>query len=77
MDLYAWIGMDELGSGRVGIKQGMVPAGFIPLVVMDFDREKIERLQPQMQAQADAYGVTIRLAKFTFVEDVVTLTPRP
>ena len=75
MDIYAWIGMDERGSGRVGIKQGLVPAGFIPLAAMDFDKHKLEKLAPMMQAQASAYNVTIRLAKFTFAEDVITLKP--
>jgi hypothetical protein len=75
MDLYAWVGIDELGSGRVGIKQGRVPAGFIPLAAMDYDRAKLEKLAPAMQAQADIYGQTIRLARFTWVEDVMTLPP--
>ena len=73
--MYAWIGEDEMGSGRVGIKQGHVPAGFIPLVAMDFDKEKLERLQARLQDQADRHGKVIRLAKFTFVEDVITLNP--
>lgn len=75
MDLYAWIGEDEHGSGRVGIKIGVVPAGMIPLSAMDYDRHKLEALAPQMQAQANAFGKTIRLARFTFAEDVLTLPP--
>lgn len=75
MDVYVWIGEDEFGSGRVGIKIGAVPAGWIPLAVMDYDREKLERLVPQLQAQANAFGTTIRLARFTFAEDVITVTP--
>jgi hypothetical protein len=77
MDLYAWIGEDEFGSGRVGLKQGDVPAGRIALVAMDYDRAKLERLAPLLQAQADHYSKTIRLARFSFAEDVITLTPRP
>ena len=57
MEIFAWIGEDELGSGRVGIKQGNVPAGCIPLAAMDYDREKLERLVAQLQHQADAWGV--------------------
>lgn len=34
--IYAWVGEDEYGSGKVGIKQGMVPAGIIPLAAMDY-----------------------------------------
>jgi hypothetical protein len=76
MDLFAWIGEDELGSGRIGIKIGHVPAGFIPLAAMDFDRAKLEALAPQMQAQATLYGKTIRLARFTFADDAIVLTPK-
>lgn len=76
IELFAWIGEDEFGSGRVGLKQGAVPAGVIPLVVMDYDRGKIERLREDLQRQADQYGKTIRLARFAFVEDVITLRPR-
>ena len=32
MVLYAWVGEDELGSGEMGIKQAIVPAGNVPLV---------------------------------------------
>jgi len=64
--LYAWVGEDEHGSGRTGIKKGQVPAGFIPLVVMDFDRHKIERLRPAMEEQAKRYGKKIRLVEYSF-----------
>lgn len=74
-DLYAWIGLDEFGSGRVGLKQGHVPAGTIALVAMDYDRAKLERVAPQLQQQANQFGVTIRLARFTFAEDVLELRP--
>lgn len=77
MDLFAWIGEDEHGSGRVGIKIGLVPAGRIPLAAMEFDRHKLEALRAQLQRQADAHGKTIRLARFTFVEDVIVCEPRP
>lgn len=77
MSLFAWVGLDENGSGRVGIKQGHVPAGNIPLAAMDYDRAKLEKLKAQLQVQADTYGVEIRLARFLFVEDVIVLKPRP
>ena len=32
VELYAWVGEDEFGSGEIGLKQGLVPAGMIPLV---------------------------------------------
>lgn len=73
--IYAWVGEDEFGSGRVGIKSGVVPAGTIPLAVMGYHRHKLEALVPQLQRQADLYGKTIRLARFVLVEHVVTLEP--
>jgi hypothetical protein len=69
--LYAWVGEDELGSGRIGLKQGLVPAGYIPLVAMDYDLHKMERMRPAMEAQAALYGKRIRLVKFTFAEVVL------
>jgi hypothetical protein len=68
--LYAWVGEDEFGSGVIGLKQGRVPAGFVPLVVMDYDLYKIERdyLRSQMECQAKQYGKKIRLVRFAFAE---------
>lgn len=74
MELFAWIGEDEHGSGEVGIKQAYVPAGFIPLVSKDL--HKIDNLKNILQQQADIYGVTIRLCRYEFVEEIITLHPR-
>ena len=70
--LYAWIGEDELGSGRIGLKQALVPAGYIPLVTMDYDRHKIERgaVRIAMEHQAKTYGKKIRLCKFVMTKVV-------
>lgn len=70
--LYAWVGEDELGSGKIGLKQGLVPAGYIPLVTMDYDRHKIERapVRLAMEMQAKLYGKKIRLVKFCYAEVV-------
>jgi hypothetical protein len=64
--LVAWVGMDELGSGRVGIKQGLVPAGFVPLAAMEYDQHKLERpnVRLQLEAQAKDSGKRIRLVRF-------------
>ncbi len=66
LELFAWIGEDELGSGVVGLKQGLVPAGFIPLVATQ--RSKIDRDQliGAMGYQAALYGKKIYLCRFTF-----------
>jgi hypothetical protein len=66
--LYAWVGEDELGSGRIGLKQGLVPAGMIPLVAMDYHLDKLARLLPQMENQAATSGRKIRLYKFVATE---------
>jgi hypothetical protein len=75
MNLYAWIGEDELGSGQIGLKQGVVPAGLIPLVAIE--REKIERgnIVLQLTEQARVSGKSIRLARFVLVEDVAVIDP--
>jgi hypothetical protein len=62
--IYAWVGEDEFGSGRVGLKQGIVPAGTIPLVAMDYHLDRLARLVPQMEAQAQRFGKKLRLMKF-------------
>jgi len=73
--LYAWLGEDEHGSGVVGIKQALVPAGYIPLVAKDEFKIDREYIQEALQAQANTYGKTIRLCKFKFVEELMTLEP--
>jgi hypothetical protein len=68
VEIFCWLGEDELGSGDVGLKQGIVPAGCIPLVAVK--RSKMEPLLPQSEAQARKYGKRIRLCRFTFAEVV-------
>lgn len=79
LQLLAWIGEDEHGSRRIGLKQALVPAGLIPLVVVAEDRRKIDHadLRAQLQRQADHFGKPIRLARFVWLEDLTTLPPRP
>lgn len=64
--IVAWVGMDELGSGKVGLKQELVPAGMIPLAAMECDRHKLERpaLRLGLELQAMQYGKRIRLVRF-------------
>ena len=67
--LYAWMGEDELGSGIVGIKRGLVPAGDIPLVATTF--AKMVKLSPQMDQQALSWGKKIYLCHFLFSQVVL------
>ena len=69
------VGEDELGSGKIGIKQAVCPAGTIPMVAIEEHRDRMEGVIPQMQRQAREYGKTIRLVRYVAVEEVVTLTP--
>ncbi len=75
MQLYAWVGEDELGSGEVGLKQGIVPAGCIALVACKLGKMTSADLVNQLQAQAQKYGKTIRLCRFTYAEELLTLEP--
>lgn len=75
LELYAWVGEDELGSGRIGLKQAAVPAGMIPMVAID--RAKIDRpdIRLQLFMQTRRYGKTIRLCRFVFAEEVLIVQP--
>lgn len=70
IELYAWVGEDEFGSGKIGLKQGSVPAGLIPIVVVGPDRHKIDRVWKQAEAQAKVSGKRIFLCRFTLAEVV-------
>lgn len=73
MELYAWVGEDELGSGEMGLKQAMVPAGMIPMVAVK--REKVDRslVETALAVQAALYGKPISLVRFTAVEIIKCL----
>lgn len=75
MELYAYVGEDELGSGEVGLKQGLTEAGMIPLVAIR--RDKIDRpnITMQLHAQARQYGKRIRLVRFVATDDVLIIDP--
>ena len=68
IELYAWLGEDELGSGKIGLKQGIVPAGIIAMV--SIERGKLEKYWPQAEAQAGHYGKRIYFCRFQMVEVV-------
>ncbi len=76
IELFAWLGEDEFGSGEVGIKQARVPAGMVPLVASKDDKMSQDYIVNGLQQQANKYGKTIRLCKFIFVEEIITLEPK-
>lgn len=66
MKLYARVGEDELGSGVVGLKQGIVPAGCIPLVACEKSKVAEDYIVQQMQVQGIFAGKKISLVRFAF-----------
>lgn len=76
VQLWAWMGEDEYGSGDVGLKQADTPAGLIPLAAVA--REKIDRtyLIAQLQEQVDHFQKTIVLVECAVVKVVKVIQPR-
>jgi hypothetical protein len=68
LELYAWVGRDEMGSGAIGLKQALVPAGVIPMVSLS--REKLEAYWDQAERMASIYGKRVFLIRFQAVEVV-------
>jgi hypothetical protein len=66
VELFAYLGEDELGSGDVGLKQARVPAGIIPMVAVR--RDKMEKYFEQLEDQARLHGKRIYLCRFELVE---------
>lgn len=75
IELFAWLGEDELGSGEIGLKQAFTFAGLIPLVSVDETKVGQDYIAEQLQKQANQYGKRIKLCKFVFAEEVITLNP--
>lgn len=72
-ELWAWLGEDDqedvaMRTGEIGLKQGITPAGRIPMVAVS--RSKMEKYWHHAEAQARAQGKKIRLCRFTFAEVV-------
>ncbi len=74
VELYAWLGIDELGSGEVGVKQVWAPGAKIPLVAAKRYKMEVPAIVDAMRMQAEAHGKKIRLCRFVFAE-VVSETP--
>jgi hypothetical protein len=75
MVLYAWVGEDELGSGEVGLKQAVVPAGTIAMVACKEGKVDRPGIIMQLQRQATIYGKTIRLCRFVYDGQIMELKP--
>ena len=64
--LYAWLGVDELGSGEIGLKQAKVPAGYVPMVAIDESKMDRKEITLQLDVMGKMYGTRISLCKFKF-----------
>jgi hypothetical protein len=74
-ELYAWIGEDEMGSGVVGLKQCLAPAGFIPMVATDIAKMTQPYIKEQLQGQANRYRKTIYLMRY--IPEIVEVVIKP
>jgi hypothetical protein len=67
VEILAWVGEDEEGSGVIGMKQVMIPGkGVTNLAATDKPDVWVSRdeIRAGMQAQADMYGKTIYLCRY-------------
>ena len=71
VELFAWLGADELGSGEIGLKQALMTAGRVPLVAVKRYKMESAAIVDAMQMQAEVYGKKIRLCRFVFAEVLV------
>ena len=76
LEAYAWVGEDERGSGELGIKNAVVPAGNIPIVAIERDKIDQPYIVRQLQAQSDKYGKTIYFVKLKFEQVEKVLKPQ-
>lgn len=77
-ELFAWVGEDELGSGEVGLKQGLTPAGMIALVATKQEKMTQDYLVTQLRAQVARWGKPITLVRYQAVGAVLVLPhPKP
>jgi len=70
LQLHAWVGEDELGSGEIGLKQALVPAGMIPLVAIRCEKVATPLIELQLALQSQHHGKHIFLVRFQAVEIV-------
>jgi hypothetical protein len=76
VELLAWVGEDELGSGVTGLKQVMTPKGLSALVACKpAEWIQRERIAEQLQRQSNTYGKTIYLCRYEVVEVVKIVAP--
>lgn len=75
IELFAWVGEDEDGSGDLGLKQALTPCGLIPLVSVQKEKLDHEVLVAQLQNQANIFGTRPKLCRFKLVEVEAVIEP--
>jgi small ligand-binding sensory domain FIST len=75
IELFAWVGEDEFGSGEVGIKQALCPAGCIPMVSVSQRKIAEAYIVEQMQEVVRKYRKRRQLVRFVPVEVVREIIP--
>jgi len=76
VELFAWVGEDEFKPGEFGLKSGLTPVGWIPLVSVRLDRMNDPELVAQMQTITNKYDKPRRLVRFVYTEMVLEVTPK-
>ena len=74
--LFAWLSEDQLGSGEVGLKQALTPAGMIPLVAVAEDKMRQGYIVDQLMAMANRYDKPISLVQYRMERVLIRLEPR-
>jgi hypothetical protein len=75
LELFAWVGDDESGRGGLGLKQALVPAGYVPLVATDRDRIAAAYIREQLARIADVSGKSRYLVRLGVVEVLDVIDP--
>lgn len=75
VQVFAWMGEDELGSGEIGMKQVMLP-GVGLTNLCSVEEHKLHKFTEGLQAQANRYGKTITLVRMQIVEELIVIEPK-
>jgi hypothetical protein len=73
--LYAWVGEDEMGSGEIGLKQALCPAGCVPMVATKIHKMTQPYIKEQLQSMVNRFGKTMYLVRY--VPEIVELVLEP
>ena len=80
MVLYAWVGAQDdpfakTGKGEFGLKQGVVPAGTIPIVACKEEKVNTQDIVDQMKKWVGLTGIPRQLVRFKFDAVIGEINP--